>query len=376
MTLPFELAVEKKVAPSLWFSAFLPIVSVVAGLILAAVPLLLIGASPLEVYRVMAKGSAGSLSAITDTLTAATPILLTGLAAVIAFRAKIWNIGAEGQLLVGAVAAAGLGVLLPEGTNPPVAIVAMIVAGVAAGVVFASFAAVPLARWNANEIVMTLMLNFLALALVNYLIFGSNSAWRDDGFVGFPRGKIIPDVFRLPELSGRLNAGFVLAVLVTVLFAWFIRFTIWGYEYSVVGDSRTTARYAGIGQRRIVIGTFLLSGGAAGLAGAVLITGTLGALEPRSLAVGIGFSGILAAGLGRMSPLGLIPAAALVAALASTGPDLQRIDVAPPIATALQGLILVVVAVGQFFLEYRVVVTSKRAQEIQTKELDASTTQS
>jgi ABC-type uncharacterized transport system permease subunit len=92
--------------------------------------------------------------------------------------------------------------------------------------------------------------------------------------------------------------------------------------------------------------------------------------------VGIGFSGILAAGLGRMSPLGLIPAAALVAALASTGPDLQRIDVAPPIATALQGLILVVVAVGQFFLEYRVVVSSKRAQELQTKELDASTTQS
>jgi simple sugar transport system permease protein len=324
----------------------------------------------------MAKASFGSQAAITDTLTEATPILLTGLAALIAFRIKVWNIGAEGQLLIGAVAAAGVAVLLPETTTPLVAIVAMIIAGIAAGGIYASLAAVPLATWKANEIVMTLMLNFIALAFVNFLIFGSNSVWRDDGFAAFPRGKLIPEVFRLPELSGRLNAGFLIAVAATIVFAWFMRFTTWGYEYSVVGDSRTTARYAGIGERRIVIGTFLLSGAAAGLAGAVLVSGTVGGLEPRSLAVGIGFSGILAAGLGRMSPLGLIPAAAFVSALASTGPDLQRIGVAPPITVALQGLVLVVVAAGQFFLDYRMVITSTSVQEPHTKEREPSTTPS
>jgi simple sugar transport system permease protein len=349
--------VEQRATPSKMFSLTLPVVSALVALVLGSIPLLLIGQNPIEAYHVLIDSAFGSTRDVTDTLTEATPIMLTGLAAVVAFRLNVWNIGAEGQLQMGAVAAAGIALLLGEGASVYLAVIAMLVAGALGGSAYAGLAALPVATWKVNDVVLTLMMNFIALAFINYLVFGSHSVWRDKFSVTFPRGQLIPDVSRLPELTGRLNIGFLVALAVVVAIAWLLKYTVWGYEHSVVADSRETAAYVGINQWRMLVTTFLLSGACAGLAGAVLVGGTLGAMEPRALS-GIGFTGILVAALGRMSPTGVIPAAIILSALVGAGPDLQQIGIPAPITIVLEGLILVVIAGGEFHLRYRIVRTN------------------
>ena len=357
-----RLVLEQRAAPSRAFSLALPGISALVALLLGCVPLILIGADPIEVYRLMVTSALGSTRDITDTLIDAVPIMLTGLAAVVTFRLNVWNIGAEGQLQMGAVTSAGMALLLSDGANPILAVIAMVVAGILGGALYAALVALPAASWKVDEVVLTLMMNFIALAFINYLIFGSNSAWRDQFSVTFPRGKLIPDASRLPALSGRLNLGFVIAIVAVLLIAWLLKHTVWGYEYGVVAHSRGTAAYSGISQWRMIVGSFLLSGACAGLGGAVLVGGTLGAMEPRAM-TGLGFTGILVAALGRMSPTGVIPASIVLSAIVSSGPDLQQIGVPAPLTVVLQGLILVVIAGGEFHLRYRVTMAGTTAPE-------------
>lgn len=356
-----RLILEQRAAPSRLFSVALPGVSALVALLLGSFPLIFVGADPIEVYRLMVSSAFGSARDITDTLIDATPIMLTGLAAVVTFRLNVWNIGAEGQLQMGAVAAAGIALLLGDGASPVLAVSAMVVAGAVGGALYAGLVALPAASWKVDEVVLTLMMNFIALAFINYLVFGSHSAWRDQFSVTFPRGKLIPDASRLPDLSGRLNLGFVVAIVVVFVIAWLLKYTVWGYEFGVVADSRGAAAFSGINQWRIIVGSFLLSGACAGLGGAVLVGGTLGAMEPRALS-GLGFTGILVAALGRMSPTGVIPASIVLSAIVSSGPDLQQIGVPAPLTVVLQGLILVVVAGGEFHLRYRLTRTGATAQ--------------
>ena len=357
-----RLVLEQRATPSRTFSLALPVLSAVGALILGSVPLVLIGADPFEVYRLMLTSAFGSTRGITDTLTDAMPIMLTGLAAVVTFRMNVWNIGAEGQLQIGAVTSAGVALWLGDGASTVFALVAMILAGILGGSLYAGLVALPVATWKVDEVVLTLMMNFLSLAFINYLVFGSHSPWRDAFSVSFPRGQLIPDSSRLPDLSGRLNLGFVITLVVVFLVAWLLKYTVWGYEYAVVADSRGAASFAGINQWRMIVTSFLLSGGCAGLAGAVLVGGTLGAMEPRAL-TGLGFTGILVAALGRMSPTGVIPAAIVLSAIVSSGPDLQQIGVPAPLTVVLQGLILVVIAGGEFHLRYRLTRTGSSARQ-------------
>ena len=362
-----RIVIERRAAPSTFFSVMLPIVSLLGGLVVGAIPVLLVGKNPLLAYETMLSASYGSRRDITDTLTEATPILLAALAAVVTFRINVWNIGAEGQLLIGAVTASGLAIALGSSLNGLAGITLVLLAGAIGGGLYAGAVVVPHVRWSSDEIVLTLMMNFLALALVNYLIFGSRSPWRDDGFSTFPRGKVLPDGLRLPAIDGRLDIGVIVALVAVLLVAWVLRHTIWGFAHAVVGSSRAAAAYAGVAQSKVVVVSFVASGAFAGLAGALLVTGTVGALEPRSLATGIGFTGILAAGLGRLSPLGIVPASILIASLVTSGTDLQRIGVPSPITVILQGIILVAIAGGGFGLHYRVQLRSTRSRAAATK---------
>ncbi len=350
--------IEQRALPSRSFSIALPFLSTLVALVIGSIPLLLMGQNPIEVYRVMGESAIGSWRAITDTLTEATPIMLTGLAAVVAFRLNVWNIGAEGQLQMGATAAALVALTLGEGVNTFVAVTLLLIAGAIGGALYAGLLALPVASWKADEVVLTLMMNFIALAFINYLVFGSHSIFRDKASVTFPRGTLVSDNFGLPELFGRLNIGFIVAICIAIAIALLLKYTVWGFEYSVVADSRKTAASAGINQWRMVFTTLLLSGACAGVGGAVLVGGTVGAMEPRAL-VGLGFTGILVAGLGRMSPMGVIPAAIVVSALISTGPDIQQIGVPAPLTVVFEGLILVVIAAGEFLLRYRVLRTHR-----------------
>ena len=347
-------AVEPRGIASTRVVVLVPVLSVLAALVVGAIFLLLTGHNPWEVYSKMVDTAFGSSRGFSETLISSTPLMLTGVAAALAFKMLVWNIGAEGQLLMGAIFAAGTGIWLGDATPGLIVMIAVVAAGAVGGAAWAGISAVPRVYLGTNEIITTLMLNFIALNLMNYLVLGSFSPWRDPESTQFPQGRPIPDDGRLPEIFNRLDIGFLVAVGVAVL-AWFlISRTRWGFEVRVVGDSADTARYAGIGVPRKILGVFLLSGAAAGLAGSVLVGGVLGKMDPRSLDLGLGFIGIIVAALARLNPLAVVPVAILMGALNNSGPALQSIQVPDATVRMLQGAILIFVVMGEFFIANRV----------------------
>jgi len=347
------IIVEPRGLAPWWLKLLIPIASVVAALALGALFLMLTGNDWIEVYAKMTDAAFGSGRGFAETLVSATPLILTGVAAAIAFKMLVWNIGGEGQLMVGAIAAAGVGIWLGGGTPPIIAITAVVLAGAIGGAFWASLSAVPKVYLGTNEIITTLMLNFIALNLMQYLVLGSFSPWRDPEATQFPQGRPIIDSARIPEFFHRLDWGLFIAVVVAIL-AWFvISKTRTGFEYRIVGDSFNTARYAGIRVPKKVLGTFLLSGASAGLAGSILVAGILGKMDPRSLDLGLGFTGIIVAALARLNPIAIIPVAILMGALNNAGPALQSIGVPTATVKILQGAILIFAVAGEFLIGNR-----------------------
>lgn len=344
------ITVEPRPLPSLTVRVIVPIASVVVALLIGAVVLSVTGQDPVAAFREMVKkGFLGRL-ALVGTLVLATPLVLTGLAAVVTFRMKIWNIGAEGQLIVGAIAASGVALLLGDGTPGPIVIVLMLAAGVAAGAIWAGLAALPRAYLNTDEVISTLMLNFVALSIMNYLIFSSVSFWRNAERVTFPSGRFISDSAFLPRVWGRLHIGLFIAIAAAVVLWWVLRSTKWGFEVEVTGDSQRAAEYAGMRVDRKIVSVLLASGGLAGLAGGIEIGGVLHNLDPRALSLGIGFTGIVVAAIARLSPLGVIPVAILVASLTNAGPGLQALGIPSEVVLLFEGILFLCVVGGEWFL--------------------------
>lgn len=356
-----KLSVAPRAVPSLGLRAGVSAVSLLAAGAVGGAVLVVAGNDPLEAYRTMIDASVSGWRPLTRTLTLATPLILTGLAAAVAFRMRIWNIGAEGQLYMGAVAASGLAVALPAGVPKPLMLLAILLAGMAAGAVWAGLAAVPKAYFNTDEVITTLMLNFVALSFMNYLIFGSVSFWRDTEAT-FPEGKPIPVSAELPVVSHRLHYGIAVAVAAAVVLWWALRRTSWGFELRTIGDSRPAARYAGIRVKAKVLSVLALSGALAGLAGAIEISGVIKSLEPRAVAAELGFTGIVVAAVARLNPLAVLPVAAFLAAVVTSGSRLQRIGIESEIVFLLQGLIFLFVAAGDFFLANKVTLTRRPDQ--------------
>ena len=356
-----KLSVAPRAVPSLGLRAGVSVASLLAAGAVGGAVLVVAGNDPLEAYRTMIDASVSGWRPLTRTLTLATPLILTGLAAAVAFRMRIWNIGAEGQLYMGAVAASGLAVALPAGVPKPLMLLAILLAGMAAGAVWAGLAAVPKAYFNTDEVITTLMLNFVALSFMNYLIFGSVSFWRDTEAT-FPEGKPIPASAELPVVSHRLHYGIAVAVAAAVVLWWALRRTSWGFELRTIGDSRPAARYAGIRVKAKVLSVLALSGGLAGLAGAIEISGVIKSLEPRAVAAELGFTGIVVAAVARLNPLAVLPVAAFLAAVVTSGSRLQRIGIESEIVFLLQGLIFLFVAAGDFFLANKVTLARRPDQ--------------
>ncbi|MGI9625152.1 MAG: ABC transporter permease [Acidimicrobiales bacterium] len=318
------------------------------------------GSNPLEAYETMIDASFNGWRSFTRTLTLATPLTLTGLAAAVSFRMRIWNIGAEGQLYMGAIAASGLAVALPADTPKFLMLLAVLVAGALAGAVWAGFAAIPKAYFNTDEVITTLMLTFIALSFMNYLIFGSVSFWRDPDAT-FPVGKVIPESAELPLVSYRLHYGVFIALAAAVILWWVLRRTTWGFELRTIGDSPSASRYAGMRVKKKIIAVLGLSGALAGLAGAIEVSGVHKTLDPRALAVELGFTGIVVAAVARFNPLAVVPVAVLLAGVVTSGSSLQRIGVDSEVVFFLQGLIFLFVAAGEFFISNKVTISKKVA---------------
>jgi simple sugar transport system permease protein len=330
-----------------------PVLAVFTALVVGGVIIWISGGNPLEAYRGLLEGAFGSPRAISATFIWATPYIFAGLAVALAFKGGLFNIGAEGQLALGAVAAAWLGYGLPEvlGTTIP-AIIHLplcIIGGAVAGGLWGAIPGWLKARFGAHEVINTIMMNYIALGLVSFLLNGpmkdpspTNVIARTPEIAASAR---IAPMFADPAL--RVHWGTVLAFVVAFL-VWFLlwKMTV-GFEIRTVGTSNGAARYAGINVGRTIILTMFLSGALAGLAGAVEVTG-LNYRHELSFALGYGFDAIAIALLGRTHPFGVVLAAILFGAMRSGATRMQFLTQIPiDIISVVQALILLFVAADE-----------------------------
>ena len=345
-----RLHVEKRLDTPRWQAIAMPFVSVILALFLGAVLLSFTRHDPTKVYSVMFMGVFGSTYALSSTVVKAIPFMLAGLGVGIAMQMKLWNIGAEGQLLMGAFAATWVALFVP-GLPWFLMIPAMILLSMLAGGLWAAIAAIPKALWNTNEIITTLMLNYVAVLWVRYLVQGP---WRDPVLVAFPFSAKFPEAARIPTFGDtRIHFGLLFALVAAgVLYAMLNR-TKWGYQIRVIGSSSSAARYAGMSIFRNTLLVMFLGGALAGLAGMAELSGVFHRLQDN-LAAGAGYTAIIIASLARGNPIGILMVSFLFGALLLGGTSVQTIGVSASIAAMLQGTILFFVLAGDFFLQYRV----------------------
>ncbi len=338
------------VEPSLTEAAVRLGVGLALALLLGVIVIAAAGYDPLTAYAALARGALGSTRAMSATVNKAVPIGLCAMGIALAYRAGLWNIGAEGQLYFGAFAATGVGLSLSASTPAFVAVPAVLAAGVLAGGVWAALAAVPRATLGMNEILSTLMLNYVAVLWVNYLVDGP---WADPMTFSFPYSEPLPEAARLGSLVGPVHWGIAfLAAAGAVLLA-VDRGLRWGYDLRVSGNAPRAAVYGGIAPARVIVTGLVAAGAMAGLAGAILVSAETGRLQ-AGLSPGYGFMAILVAWLAGGRPLGIAVAAALYAGLQNGGFSLQISGIPPAISTVLQATLLIAVLAVVGMGRYRV----------------------
>lgn len=329
----------------------IPLVSAMAALALSLLVLAASGAPVAQATRLLLEGAAGSLFALTETLTRATPLILTGLAATVAFRARLWNIGAEGQLYAGALAATAIGA--GAVTLPPLLMIPLIcLAGAAAGALALLGPVLLKTRLAVDEVVTTLLLNFIILLFVQMMLEGP---MKDPMGMGWPQTSPIIDEGVLPKLLDqmRLHAGIVIALAASLFVHVLIGRTVLGFEMRAVGANASAARFAGIPITTTLLKTALLSGALAGLAGVGEVAGLKGYLT-SDLSPGFGYSGIVVAMLAALNPLAVVPAAIFVAGVFVGADTMSRtLGISSYFADLVVSLALLCVLVGALFTRYR-----------------------
>ncbi|TCP80405.1 nucleoside ABC transporter membrane protein [Rhizobium sp. PP-CC-2G-626] len=330
-----------------------PILAIVAALAISGVLIAIAGAPVLEAYWRILKGAFGSRLSVTETLTRATPLMLTGLAAAVAFRARLWNIGAEGQLYLGAIVVAATSSHLLGGLPPIVQIPALLVLGAIAGMVLLL---VPLwlrLRFSVDEVVTTLLLNFVAVLFVSMLI---DTVLKDPAAFGWPQSQSVADSAMLPKLlsRSRLHLGLAIAVVLAFLLHFVQSRTVFGLKSRAAGLNPQAAVFAGVPLGRTLVGVACISGGLAGLAGAVEVMGVKGYVT-TDLSPGYGYSGIVVAMLANLHPLGVVLAALFTATMFVGADGMSRnMGIPSYIADLTVALSLLTMLVALFFTQYRI----------------------
>jgi simple sugar transport system permease protein len=320
-----------------------PLLAVITALILGAVLILLTGGDPLLAYRGLWEGAFGSPRAISDTLVATNPYILGGLAVALAFKGGLFNIGGEGQILVGALTSVWVGYAVP-GIPFPFHLVVAMLAGVIGGALWAAIPGVLRASTGAHEVIVTIMLNYVAIQITSFLLSGPMK--DPNPLIAVAQTPKVLESARLPVLltGFRVHWGVVLAVGCAIGCWWLINKTTIGFRIRTVGASVSAARYAGINVGRTIVLTMTLSGALAGLAGAVEVLG-VNYYHTPGFSVGYGFNSIAVALLGRGDPIGVIPAALLFGALANGATRMQFLSQIPiDIIGLIQALILIFVS--------------------------------
>ncbi len=369
------------------FDSLLPFLAVLGAFLIGAVILLLQGVNPLEAYKAMVVGAFGSKNGLADTLVKATPLLLVGLGIAIAFRGGVINIGAEGQLIVGALLTTYIGLQLGEQINSVLVIIIGLIGGALMGGLWGAIPGYLKAQLGVNEILSTIMMNQIAIQIGFYLLRGPmiDPAEVEAG-TNIPHSARLPKVIDMPrftdmakslgftqsakdlELTGaskeiygllvdptRLHSGLIFAIIMAILVYIFLWRTTVGYRIRAVGLNPHASRYAGINVKANMILSMTLSGAFAGLAGAVEILGLHHRMfEPLAVSAGYGFSGIVAALFGKLHPLGMIPSSILFGGLLVGGDKMQRAMQVPQVLIqVILGLVVLFVVSTDYFVRRR-----------------------
>ena len=351
------LRVVKRQEPLGWGSCLVLLAAIAFSLLLCGIILSIGGTSPLEGIIVLFKGAFGSRYAFQDALIKGTPIFLCSLGVALAFRLQVWNIGAEGQYALGAVGATWMALSFPDAPTY-VILPLMIAMAIVAGGIWGFIPALLRQKLNTNEIIVTLMMNYIAILILDYLVFG---IWKDPASFGFPMTAEFSEAAIVGKIgTSNFSWGLVHCLGLGLLFWIFMSFSRLGFEIKASGDNVRAARYAGIPYDRLVMLVMILSGALAGWAGFLEASSTVNRLQP-SIMVGYGYTAIVVAWLARLNPLFIGIASFLLAGL-RVGVEGLQLDMQVPAAFGgiIEGLLLLTVLAGGLFTNYRIVVNLKK----------------
>ena len=349
------IRVEPRNASSRFFKFGVPLVSAILSLCLAAIPLVFAGVDIALAYQFMIKGVFGSVFSFSEMLTRATPLIFTGLAATIAFRARLWNIGAEGQLYLGAMAAVAVGTGLFD-ISGILLLPIIILFGCFAGSVGMVIPVTLKTKFGADEVVTTLLLNFIILIFLQMMLEGP---LQDPMGLGWPQSAPILDQGMLPTLLDRMrvHSGLIIAVVIALVLQILIDRTVWGFKLRAVGENISAARHAGISVNKTLLGVAICSGALAGLAGVSEVAGLKGYLT-ADLSPGFGYTGIVVAMLAGLSPVGVVAAALFIASVFVGADSMSRaMGVSSYLADLVVAMSLLCVLVGGFVSNYKLILT-------------------
>ena len=323
---------------------------------------LCLGVNPFSAYLTMLSGVFGSFQSFSEVLVKATPLIFTGLGVAVAAVMMLWNIGAEGQLVWGGIFAAGTALFIVPQAPATIMIPAVLCGAAVGGMLWALIPAILKAKFNVNEILTTLLLNYVAIIYMEYLFYGP---WRDPAGYGFPGTAQLPEAAHLLRLfATRISLGFPLALICSFLLFYLLNRSTWGYQVRVIGREQRAARYAKFNVNTKILAVMALSGALAGIAGMIEVCGIHHRLQ-TGLAVGYGYDGIIVAWLAGLNPLAIPFTAILLGALFVGGEQLQSVLGLPStISLILEGALLFGLFAGKSLSNYRLVFQKEKTREI------------
>ncbi len=358
---PFSIRMERRLTTPGWLPIATSIGALVVAFIIGGIVIQAAGGHPIAAYEHIVQAAFGSLGVLNDTLVKATPLILLGLACALAFRMKLWNIGAEGQFYLGAWGASAVVLIpiLPADTPRVIMLTVMAIAGFICGALWGLVPGYLKAKLNVNEIITTLMMNYIASSWVLFWVFG---AWSEAGFQmspQFPKSAWMPRLLdyakQIKIFSGMtLHLGIVLGLIAVVVVWFIISRSRWGYEIRLIGDNPRAAHYAGVDIVKNTVLVMMVSGGLAGLAGMSEISGVVHRLQ-GAISSNYGFTAIIIAWLAKLNPFAVILVSILFGGLIQAGREIQPSGV----PRMLQGIILFCVIASDVLLRYRVHVVRK-----------------
>lgn len=346
------LKLEPRPQSSKFWGIASPLLALVITVVLGTLLFVALGKDPVKGLQVFFWEPVKSGYAIGELMVKATPLLLIALGLAVCFRSNVWNIGAEGQFVIGAVVAGGVALLAGKDTSRFI-VVAILFAGILGGMAWAALTALLRDKFNANEILVSLMLVYVAVQLLNYLVFGP---WKDPAGYNFPQTKTFESVTQVPRLmqGSRVSIGLVIALAGAAALWVFLFRTRAGFAQQVGGLAPAAARYAGFSSRKALWLALLVSGGAAGLAGALEVAGPIGQLTPY-VPAGYGFAAIIVAFVGRLHPVGMVFSAILMSMFYIGGELAQsRLGLPKSLTGVFQGLLLFTLLACDTLMAYRI----------------------